>query len=63
MLQIKTKEKLETYQILSADGRVVSSGAFTGSNYTVKMQGLAKGIYYVKVEGEGFSTAGKVIKK
>lgn len=63
VLQIKTKEKLETYQILSAGGRVVGSGAFTGSNYTVKMQGLAKGIYYVKVTGEKFSTAGKIIKK
>lgn len=63
VLQIKTKEKLETYQILSADGRVVGRGAFTGSNYTVKMQGLAKGIYYVKVTGEKFSTAGKIIKK
>lgn len=63
VLQIKTKEKLDSYQVITADGRLVKSGDFKGTSYTVQMQGLSSGTYYVKVKGEKFSTAGKVIKK
>ena len=63
VLHIKTKEKLDSYQVITADGRLVRNGKFERSGYTVDMQGLTKGVYYVKVAGENFATAGKVIKK
>lgn len=63
VLQIKTKEKLDSYQVITADGRLVRSGDFKGTAYTVQMQGISPGTYYVKVKGEKFSTAGKIIKK
>lgn len=63
VLQIKTKEKLDSYQVITADGRLVRNGKFERTAYTVDMQGLPKGVYYVKVKGENFSTVGKVIKK
>lgn len=63
VLQIKTKEKLDSYQVITADGRVVRNGKFERTGYTLDMQGLTKGVYYVKVQGEGFATAGKVVKK
>lgn len=63
ILQINTEEKLDSYQVITADGRLVRSGDFKGSSYTVQMQGLSTGTYYVKVKGEKFSTAEKVVKK
>lgn len=63
LLHIKTKEKLDSYQVITADGRLVRNGKFERSDYTVDMQGLTKGVYYVKVKSEGFATAGKVVKK
>ncbi len=62
ILNIKTKEKLTSYEVITADGRLVKQGKFTG-NYTIDMGGVATGVYYVKVQGDGFATAGKVVKK
>jgi hypothetical protein len=62
MLQIKTKEKLITYEVITADGRLITQGKFSRT-YTIDMTGMATGVYYVKVQGEGFATTGKVIKK
>jgi hypothetical protein len=62
VLHIKTKEKLVSYEVITAEGRLMKQGAFTG-NYTIDMTGMATGVYYVKVQGEGFATTGKVIKK
>ncbi len=63
LLYIETKEKLHTYEVLSSEGRIVSTGYFKGSDYTIDMQKLSKGIYYVKVEGQEFVEVAKVIKK
>ena len=63
VLQIKTKEKLQSYEVITADGRLVRNGKFERTGYTVDMQGLTKGVYYVKVKSEGFATAGKIVKK
>src|SRR5690606_17320800 len=60
ILQIKTKEKLLSYEIITADGRLVTQGKFART-YTVDMTGMTTGVYYVKVQGEGFATTGKVI--
>ncbi len=62
VLHIKTKEKLTSYEVITADGRLMKQGKFTG-NYTIDMSGVATGVYYVKVQGDGFATAGKVVKK
>ena len=62
MLQIKTKEKLLTYEVITADGRLVTQGKFART-YTIDMTGMTTGVYYVKVQGDGFATTGKVIKK
>lgn len=61
ILQIKTKEKLLSYEVITADGRLVTQGKFVRT-YTVDMTGMTTGVYYVKVQGEGFATTGKVIK-
>ncbi|RCU42118.1 T9SS type A sorting domain-containing protein [Chryseobacterium lacus] len=62
VLHIKTKEKLTSYEVITADGRLMKQGKFSG-NYTIDMSGVATGVYYVKVQGENFATAGKVVKK
>ncbi len=62
ILQIRTKEKLLSYEVITADGRLVTQGKFART-YTVDMTGMTTGVYYVKVQGEGFATTGKVIKK
>lgn len=63
LLQIKTEEKLETYQIYTADGRVVKNGRFKGSDYSIPMHQLATGTYYVTVKGEVLTRTEKIIKK
>ena len=62
VLNIKTKEKLLSYEVITADGRLITQGKFART-YTIDMTGMATGVYYVKVKGEGFATTGKVIKK
>ncbi len=62
VLHIKTKEKLTSYEVITADGRLIKQGKFTG-NYTIDMSSVATGVYYVKVQGENFATAEKVVKK
>lgn len=62
-LQIKTKEPLQSYEILSSVGQLVKKGDFSRSHYQIDMQGLIKGVYYVKVYSEKFSTVEKVVKK
>ncbi len=62
VLHIKTKEKLTSYEVITADGRWMKQGKFSG-NYTIDMSGVAPGVYYVKVQGDGFATAGKIVKK
>ena len=62
VLHIKTKEKLTSYEVITAEGRLMKQGTFTG-NYTIDMSSVATGVYYVKVQGDGFATAGKVVKK
>lgn len=63
VLQIQTKEKLDRYQVITIDGRLIKQGLFEKSKYIINMQGLTKGVYYVKVQGEGFATAEKIFKK
>jgi len=62
VLHIKTKEKLTSYEVITAEGRLMKQSKFSG-NYTIDMSGVATGVYYVKVQGDGFATAGKVVKK
>ncbi|WP_166413054.1 T9SS type A sorting domain-containing protein [Chryseobacterium lacus] len=62
ILNIKTKEKLTSYEVITADGRLMKQGKFSG-NFTIDMSGVATGVYYVKVQGENFATAGKIVKK
>ncbi len=62
ILSIKTKEKLTSYEVITADGRLMKQGTFSG-NFTIDMSGVASGVYYVKVQGESFATAGKIVKK
>ncbi|RCU43599.1 T9SS type A sorting domain-containing protein [Chryseobacterium lacus] len=62
VLHIKTKEKLTSYEVITADGRLMKQGKFT-RNHTIDMSGVTPGVYYVKVQGDGFATAGKIVKK
>ena len=63
VLHVKTKEKLTSYEIITADGRLVKKADLNGRNHTIQMQELKTGVYYVKVFGEGFATVEKLIKK
>ena len=63
VLTIKTKESLKTYEVISAVGQQVKRGAFKGNNYTINMQGLTKGVYFVKVFTDKISVVEKVVKK
>ncbi len=62
-LYIKTKEQLKSYEIITADGRQIKWGSFTGNTYRIPIQELTSGSYYVKVSGNNFASVGKVIKK
>src|SRR5690606_22439932 len=57
ILQIRTKEKLLSYEVITADGRLVTQGKFART-YTVDMTGMTTGVYYVNVQGEGFASTG-----
>lgn len=63
VLTIKTKVSLKTYEVISAVGQQVKRGSFKGNNYTINMQGLTKGVYFVKVSTDKISVVEKVIKK
>lgn len=63
VLNIKTKESLKTYEIISAVGQQVKRGTFKANDYTINMQGITKGVYYVKVFTDKISVVEKVVKK
>ncbi len=63
VLNIKTKESLKTYEVISAVGQQVKRGTFTANNYSINMQGLTKGVYFVKVFTDKVSVVEKVVKK
>ena len=63
VLNIKTKENLKTYEVISAVGQQVKRGTFKANNYTISMQGLTKGVYFVKVFTDKISVVEKVVKK
>ena len=63
VLNIKTKESLKTYEVISAVGQQVKRGTFTAKDYIINMQGLTKGIYFVKVFTDKVSVVEKVVKK
>ena len=63
VLNIKTKENLKTYEVISAVGQQVKRGTFKANDYTINMQGLTKGVYFVKVFTDKVSVVEKVVKK
>lgn len=63
VLNIKTKEELKGYEIISSVGQLVKKGDFARNNYNINMQGLTKGVYFVKVHTEKLSVVEKVVKK
>lgn len=63
ILTIKTKESLKTYEVISAVGQQVKRGTFKANDYTINMQGLTKGVYFVKVFTDKMSVVEKVVKK
>lgn len=63
VLTIKTKKNLKTYEVISAVGQQVKRGSFKGNDYTINMQDLTKGVYFVKVFTDNISVVEKVVKK
>ena len=63
VLTIKTKESLKTYEVISAVGQQVKRGTFKANDYTINMQDLSKGVYFVKVYTDKISVVEKVVKK
>ncbi len=63
VLNIKTKESLKTYEIISAVRQQVKRGTFKANDYTINMQDLTKGVYFVKVFTDKISVVEKMVKK
>ena len=63
ILRIKTKDSLKTYEVISAVGQQVKRGTFKANDYTINMQDLTKGVYFVKVFTDKISVVEKVVKK
>ena len=60
-----TSEKFsnESYTLCDQMGRVVGSGKLTGTNTTISLSSLSKGIYLLKVEGDKFQENKVIIKE
>jgi hypothetical protein len=62
-LTIKSKNKLESYEVYSSAGQTVLRGSWGNTNAQINMSALTAGVYYVKVKTEKAVVTEKVIKK
>lgn len=62
-LTIKSKNKLESYEVYSSAGQTVLRGGLGSTNAQINMSALTAGVYYVKVKTEKAVVIEKVIKK
>ena len=62
-LTIKSKNKLESYEVYSSAGQTVLRGSLGNTNAQINMSALTSGVYYVKVKTEKAVVTEKVIKK
>ena len=62
-LTIKSKNKLESYEVYSSVGQTVLRGNLGNMSAQINMSALVAGVYYVKVKTEKAVVTEKVIKK
>jgi len=62
-LTIKSKNKLESYEVYSSVGQSVLRGSLGNTNSQINMSALTAGVYYVKVKTEKAVVTEKVVKK
>ncbi|WP_165585023.1 T9SS type A sorting domain-containing protein [Chryseobacterium taiwanense] len=63
VLHIKSKNKLESFEIYSSVGQTVQRGGLQDTNAQITMSSLPTGVYYVKVKTEKAVVTEKVVKK
>ncbi|MBD8083623.1 T9SS type A sorting domain-containing protein [Chryseobacterium caseinilyticum] len=63
LLTIKSKNKLESYEVYSSAGQTVLRGSLGNNNAQINMSALTAGVYYVKVKTEKAVVTEKVVKK
>lgn len=63
VLNIKSKNKLESYEVYSSVGQTVLRGSLENTNAQINMSGLTAGVYYVKVKTEKAVVTEKLIKR
>jgi hypothetical protein len=62
-LTVKSKTKLESYEMYSSTGQNIKRGTLQNTNAQINMSGLTAGVYYVKVKTERAVVTEKVIKR
>ncbi|MBD8084513.1 T9SS type A sorting domain-containing protein [Chryseobacterium caseinilyticum] len=62
-LTIKSKNKLESYEVYSSAGQTVLRGGLGSTNTQINMSALTAGVYYVKVKTEKAVVTEKILKK
>lgn len=62
-LTIKSKNKLESYEVYSSVGQTVLRGNLGNTNAQINMSALTAGVYYVKVKTEKAVVTEKFLKK
>ncbi|WP_262152717.1 T9SS type A sorting domain-containing protein [Chryseobacterium foetidum] len=62
-LTIKSRNKLESYEVYSSVGQTVLRGSFGNTSAQINMSALTAGVYYVKVKTEKAVVTEKVVKK
>lgn len=63
ILTIKSKNKLESYEVYSSVGQTVLRGNLGNTNVQINMSALTAGVYYVKVKTEKAVVTEKILKK
>ncbi|MCD1116589.1 T9SS type A sorting domain-containing protein [Chryseobacterium turcicum] len=63
VLSIKSKNKLENFEMYSSTGQNIKRGNLQNTNAQINMSGLTAGVYYVKVKTENSVVTEKIIKK
>lgn len=63
VLHIKSKNKLESFEIYSSVGQALQRGGLENTNAQITMSSLPTGVYYVKVKTEKAVVTEKVVKK
>lgn len=63
ILNIRSKNKLESFELYSSVGQRISGGKLQDKNQKIDLSALTAGIYYLKIKTDTFVVTEKVVKK